>query len=415
MSGTASLPPKIETSVLIRIFVPFALGYFLSYLFRTVNAVISPDLVRDVGLDAASLGLLTSTYFLTFALFQLPLGVLLDKYGPRRTEAALLLFAAAGAAVFALAENEAGLLVGRALIGFGVSACLMAAFKAFVDWFPADKLPLTNGIQMASGGFGALVATAPVEAALQITDWRGLFLILAGMTFLVAIAVFAVVPEKPTKSQGSSLSEQIEGLKGIFKSPLFWKIAPLTVASQSSFIAVQSLWAGPWLRDVAHLERGDAANILLVAAVGMVAGFLGMGGLTVRLGRIGIKPMTIVVFSIGVFILTQLALIAEWTGALAFLWGAFGFFGSAGIITYAALSQQFPPHLAGRLNTSLNLLVFVASFALQWAIGVVIDLWPQTATGGYHPMGFKVAFGVLASLQMLSIAWYLLPSKKEIS
>lgn len=405
---------RLGTTTLLRIFVPFAFGYFLSYLYRTVNAVISPDLVRDIGLDATSLGLLTSTYFLTFALFQVPLGVLLDKFGPRRTEAALLVFAGAGAAIFGLAESETGLLIGRALIGFGVSACLMAAFKAFVDWFPADKLPLTNGIQMASGGLGALVATAPVQAALEITDWRGVFLVLAGTTFLVALSVLLLVPEKPRETDTSSLADQLGGLKGIFKSPLFWKIAPLTVASQASFIAVQSLWAGPWLRDVAHLERGDAAGVLLAAAAGMVAGFLGMGALTVRLGKIGIQPMTVVTVSLSIFVLAQLTIIAEWTNMLVIQWAVFGFFGSTGIITYAALSQQFPSHLAGRLNTSLNLLVFIASFALQWAIGAVIDLWPQTAQGGYNPAGFQAAFSALVVTQILAIAWYLLPKGKRL-
>ena len=165
--------------ILFRVFVPFALGYFLSYLYRVVNAVIAPDLVRDVGLDANHLGLLTSAYFLTFAAFQLPLGILLDRLGPRRTEAALLLIAAAGAFVFASAESAAGLIAGRALIGLGVSACLMAAFKAFVVWFPSQRLPLVNGCQMAAGGLGALAATAPVEAALAFTDWRGVFLVSA--------------------------------------------------------------------------------------------------------------------------------------------------------------------------------------------------------------------------------------------
>ena len=149
--------------MLLRVFIPFALGYFLSYLFRTVNAVIAPDLVRDIGVDPASLGLLTSAYFLTFAAFQLPLGVLLDRYGPRRVEAVLLLFAAAGAFAFARAETLNGLLLGRALIGLGVSACLMAAFKAYTLWFPKEKWPLVNGFQMAAGGLGALAATAPVE------------------------------------------------------------------------------------------------------------------------------------------------------------------------------------------------------------------------------------------------------------
>ena len=180
--------------MLLRVFIPFALGYFLSYLFRTVNAVIAPDLVRDIGVDPASLGLLTSAYFLTFAAFQLPLGVLLDRYGPRRVEAVLLLFAAAGAFAFARAETLTGLLLGRALIGLGVSACLMAAFKAFTLWFPAEKLPLANGIQMISGGVGALAASTPVELSLKFTDWRGVFLILSGLTVVAAIFIFMVVP-----------------------------------------------------------------------------------------------------------------------------------------------------------------------------------------------------------------------------
>ncbi len=131
--------------ILARVFVPFACGYFLSYLYRVINAVIAPDLVAELRLDAAELGFLTSAYFLTFALFQLPLGMLLDRFGPRRTEAALLMFAALGAFVFATASDIGGLVAGRALIGFGVSACLMAAFKAFRIFFAAEQ-PITMTI-----------------------------------------------------------------------------------------------------------------------------------------------------------------------------------------------------------------------------------------------------------------------------
>lgn len=131
MSEAATDLSGSSSRLLVRLFAPFAFGYFLSYLFRTVNAVIAPDLARDLGLQPASLGLLTAAYFLAFAAFQLPLGVLLDRFGPRRVEAGLLLVAAAGALVFARAESLGGLIAGRALIGFGVSSCLMAAFKGF--------------------------------------------------------------------------------------------------------------------------------------------------------------------------------------------------------------------------------------------------------------------------------------------
>ena len=157
----------------LQVFLPFALGYFLSYLYRVINAVLAPDLAVDMGLDPSGLGLLTAVYFITFAAFQLPLGVLLDRFGPRKIEAALLIVAAAGAFVFANAGTLTGLVIGRGLIGFGVSACLMAAFKAFVIWFPKQQLPRINGFQMAAGGLGALAATSPVEWALTVTDWRG--------------------------------------------------------------------------------------------------------------------------------------------------------------------------------------------------------------------------------------------------
>ena len=149
---------------LTRVFVPFAIGYFLSYLMRVVNAVIAPDLVRDLGLTAADLGLLTSANFLAFAVAQLPLGILLDRFGPRRTEAVLLLFAALGAFLFSIASSAPDLIAGRALIGLGTSACLMAAFKAYVMWFSGERIPFINGLQMAAGGLGAVTGTVPVEA-----------------------------------------------------------------------------------------------------------------------------------------------------------------------------------------------------------------------------------------------------------
>ncbi|MBL8253669.1 MAG: MFS transporter, partial [Candidatus Competibacter sp.] len=151
-----------STAVAWRIFLPFAAGYFLSYLYRAINAALSPYLATELRLDATDLGLLTSVYFLTFAAFQLPLGVLLDRFGPRRVEATLLLFAAAGAGLFAVSHSPLELIVGRGLIGLGVSACLMASFKAFVLWLPAERLPVANGWVLAAGGLGALAATAPV-------------------------------------------------------------------------------------------------------------------------------------------------------------------------------------------------------------------------------------------------------------
>lgn len=180
----------------IRVFIPFAFGYFLSYLFRVVNAVIAPDLVADLNIDPPVLGLLTSTYFITFASAQLPLGIFLDRFGPKVVESFLLIFGGLGAVIFATSQTLIGLIIGRAFIGFGVSACLMAAFKSYVIWFPEKMWPRINGFQMAAGGIGALSATIPVEFVLKITDWRGLFLLLAFLSFGIGLCVYFIVPLK---------------------------------------------------------------------------------------------------------------------------------------------------------------------------------------------------------------------------
>ena len=394
----------------IRIFIPFALGYFLSYLFRVVNAVLAPDLAADLGVGPSELGLLTAAYFIAFAAFQLPLGVLLDRYGPRKIEAFLLIFAAIGAFIFSRAQSVSGLVVGRALIGFGVSACLMAAFKAYVIWFRRQQLPLINGFQMAAGGFGALTATAPVEAALGVTDWRGVFIILALITLAIAAAVYFVVPEKKIETDSGSIKDQLNGIVTVFSSLTFWRIAPVTVMSQTAFLAIQGLWSGPWLRDVAGFERAAIAHVLLTIAVAMVAGFICMGALAERLSRLGIKPMAVAVTGMSAFIVVQALLTLELTSWAHTLWILFGIFGTTGIIPYAVLSQSFPLHLSGRVNTALNLLVFVAAFSAQWGIGAIINMWPGTAGGGYAPPGYQAAFAMMMFLQLAAVLWFFLTS-----
>ena len=401
-------------SSFLRVFGPFAAGYFLSYLFRVVNAVIAPDLIHDVGASSSQLGMLTATYFLTFAAFQLPLGILLDRFGPRRVEAMLLVVAALGAFVFSRAETIWGLVCGRALIGFGVSACLMAAFKAYTMWFSRERWPLINGFQMAAGGLGALAATTPVEMILHYTDWRGLFAGLAALSLIISGLIVALVPEKEIASVGDTdLRAQLGSVWEIFTNRDFLRIAPLATSSQATFLSIQGLWAGPWLTHVAGYDRAAVANILFLVALAMVGGFIVMGSLAARLARAGIKVATTAVVGMTLFMLFQLALVTNPDHFITLIWIGFGFFGTSGIISYAALNHSFPVHLAGRVSTAINLLVFVAAFGGQWFIGWLIDLLSPVGGQPAAP-GFNWAFGLLLAAELLSLLWYMFgPVDKE--
>ena len=386
-----------------RLVPAYAAGYFLSYGLRSVNAVIAPELIRDLGITSADMGLLTSAYFLAFGLVQLPLGLLLDRFGPRRVEAALLLLAAAGCALFGAGQTLTTLVLGRALIGVGVSSCLMASFKAFSQWFPVERLPSLTATIMVAGGLGALCASVPVEAALPMLGWRGMFFLFAAL--LVASAGFVLtVPDKPALAQSEPLGQQIRTLLGIFGKRVFWRFAPQGCLSSGGFMAVQGLWAVPWLMEVNGAVRADAAGVLFLLGLAMLSGFVFVASCSRWLSRNGVAPMTLLTFGIGIGLLVEAAIIAD-LARPAWLWPMLGLSFSLSNIAYSQLSAEFPVELSGRVNTALNLMVFVGAFGLQWGIGALVD--GLTVGGVARAQAFRITFSVLLVLQALAFGWYL--------
>jgi len=405
-AASRARPPRAGVLV-ATVLAPFGLGYFLSYLYRTVNVVLAPELARDLALGAAELGLLTSIYFVVFAAFQIPLGVLLDRYGPRRVQIALLLFAAAGAALFATGESFLPVAVGRGLIGLGVSGCLMGAIKANVLWFPRERLPLVNGITATCGSLGALSATVPVELLLEALGWRSIFALLAALTLAAVAMMVLVVPERAGGASGGGARGQLRDMARIYGSGFFWRVAIMVAVHNSAFLGYQTLWMGPWLRDVAGMESGAAAETLLWFNVGMAAGALSLGAVSERLQRFRIRPIAVIGAAVAGSIAVQAMLALEFTALALPLCIAFGYFGSSGLLVYAVLGQSFPPHLAGRVNTAQNMMIFIGAFAAQWGIGAVIALWPPIAEGSYRTEAHQAALLVMIALQIAALGWFL--------
>ncbi|HLO63929.1 MAG TPA: MFS transporter [Azonexus sp.] len=394
----------------LRLFLPFAAGYFLSYLFRTVNAVIGPVLAREMDLPDNALGLLTSTYFLAFAAAQLPLGMLLDRYGPRRVESALLLVAGSGVAVFALSDTLGGLAIGRALIGLGVSACLMASFKAFALWFPPERQASLTGWMMASGGLGALAASKPLEFAIGFTSWRGIALGLAVTTGLVAALIWWRVPDAHGEHKEAGLAEQLAGVREVLSSRHFWRYAPMGLMMTGGFMAVQGLWASRWMMVQEHMERAAVALRLTWISAAMLAGFLGMGFFATRLVHRGVKLESVYRGAMGAGI-ASFALISFLPGVAGnVLWPLFGICFSLSNISYSLVAQAFPKALSGRANTALNLMVFVGAFGLQWGIGGFVDA--LQAQGWATEAAFRAAFITLLGAQALAFVWFCLPRRR---
>jgi MFS family permease len=384
------------------VFFPFAAGCYLSYLFRTINGLISGLLTSDLALGAADLGLLTSVYFLTFAAAQIPIGVLLDRYGPRRVQAALLLIAAIGAALFGATEAFWALVFARAMIGLGVAAALTAGLKAIVLWFPRDRVALLNGYMLMLGALGAVTATAPAEALIEWIGWRGLFELLAAATAASAILIYAVVPEQAAVLPKGSPPLS---LRSVYANSHFWRLAPLSATCVGSAWALQGLWAAAWLTDVEELNRPNVVSQLFVMAIALSVGGLLLGTIADQMRRRGIGPERLFALLGMLFIAAQLALIFRLPLPSPVLWSAVAVVGAGTVLSYAILAEYFPKELTGRANGALNVFHFGWAFVLQYAIGLVLQQWPSQ-DGHYPTIAYQVAFSFNLGLQIAALAWF---------
>ena len=384
--------------------MPFLAGYFVSYVYRSINAIIGPEIAREFGLSAAGLGLLSGIYFFAFALFQLPLGVLLDRYGPRRVNATLLLVAAAGGLWFSLAGSIAQLTLARALIGLGVSGCLMSSFSAFALWYPAERLATMNGIAFASGMLGAVAVTVPLEVVLRVMHWREVFHGVVALTVFASLVLYFVVPEKLAARRAAPLAVQLREYTSLARDAAFWRMALCIGASQLATVSLATLWVATWLRDVAGYNQAEVARALLAFNVVMIAGYLGFGRAADVMTRRGRSALPLLAGGVAAASLCLgLLALGVRTGDL-FLWCAFFGCTTAVVLSYSLFSRRYPGEMAGRVNSALNVAVFVGMFSGQWMVGAVLNLWPPTATG-YAPEAYAWALGMLWLVQAAGLAW----------
>jgi len=376
----------------------------VSYVYRMVNAVLAPTLAAEFGLSAGGLGLLSSMYFVSFALCQLPVGLAMDRFGPRRVNAALLLVAAAGGAWFANADTAAGAMAARALIGVGVSVALMSSLTAFVLWYPADRLSTMNAVAFSVGMLGAMAVTVPLELLLRVWPWRQAFMLIVATTVAVSLLLWLWVPERTARTSGETFRQQMQGLARLIGDPAFLRLAVGIGASQCAAMALQTLWIATWLRDVTGYTPAEVARGLLAVNAAMIVGYLLFGRAADLLRRRGLSELPLLCGGIAVSSLSLATIILAPGLSPIFFWCVFVAAATAAVLGYAILSRRYPKAMAGRANTAINVFAFVGMFTGQWATGLVLDLWPQTARG-YADEAYPWALGITWAVQLAGLAW----------
>ena len=402
MSGTLS--GTLSGALAARVFACFAAGYLLSYALRAINAVIAPSLVAELGLSNADLGLLSSAYFVSFGCMQLPLGIWLDKYGSRRTESALLLCAAAGAVVFATSSSLAGLWIGRALIGIGVSACLMAALKAYRQWFAPERQSQLASWMLVAGTAGALSATAPVALALPLLGWRGIFWIVAVLLATVSAAIFFLlrdIDQQTRRDAAPAASGGDGGYRRIFASAYFWRMGVLGLANHGIFFALQTLWAGPWMMTVLGKTQEQTGNILFAFNFVLLLSYLALGWAAPRLAARGWNSHRLIGVGIAGMLLAQGAMLLTSAPAAWLLWLALAVCVPVTTLVQSNVGLAFPAALAGRANSAYNLQLFIGAFAAQWGFGLLADAFKANGAGAAD--AFRLTLALALALQ--AAAW----------
>ncbi len=415
MSGDAIY---LQGRTAARVVLVFGAAYFLSYALRAINAVIAPALSADLQLSNADLGLLSSAYFVGFGSMQLPIGIWLDRYGSRRTESALLLVGALGAAIFASGTSLTDLWVGRALIGVGVSSCLMAAFKAYRVWYAPERQSQLGSWMLVFGTIGALASTVPVALLLPVVGWRGVFWGMSVALLLSAALVhWRLRPVEHAMAQHAVAGGSGPGYLQIFRDRYFCRMALLGAVHQGGFMAMQSLWAGPWMVKVLGMTVERTSQVLFIFNFCLMLSYLGLSWWAPRhvsFGqRQGLPVLRVVAIGLGLSIAIQALIVllpCHWSWML---WIAFGVVITVTTLAQTHVSLAFPPALAGRANSAFNLMLFIGAFSVQWGIGLLVDFF--VASGWTDAAAMRIALASYLLVQAFALAMFIANRSRNAS
>ena len=423
----AAKSAQLSSSMAIIVFLTFAFAYFLSALIRAITATLSPTLTLELGLQARDLGLLAGGYFLGFAAMQLPLGQWLDRFGPKKVIICFLSVAVIGCLAFAKASSFYGLLAARMLCGAGVSACLMAPLTGYRRWLEPSSQLRANSWMLMTGSMGMVASTLPVQWLMPIWGWRGIFVGLAAMVVVAVVAIWLIVPvwqqaSVPSKARPTAASKSYAA---VWAHPYFRSLVPLGFFSYGGLVAVQTLWATPWMIKVAGYSAPQAATGLFWINVAMLCTFWVWGAINPWLVRRGISTNGLIVRGLPLsFIILAIILVAVksintpaagifegekgvlsvLSGQSWLLWALYCMGCSFVSLAQPAIGMAFPSELAGRALSAFNLVIFAGVFVVQWGIGLLIDGFK--GLGWAEIAAFQGAFGVFLGCCIASYVYF---------
>ncbi|MEM7348395.1 MAG: MFS transporter [Chloroflexota bacterium] len=352
---------------------------------------------------AAQLGLMTSLFFGSFALIQVPLGLGLDRWGARWVTSGLMFVGVIGSLVFATAPSFMILALGRALIGLGMAGILMGSLKVFSQWYPPQRFATASGLLVGIGSSGALIAATPLAWLNNIIGWRAVFVWGAVGIALIAIIIMVWGRNTPPGVEWQGGGQSTHGLKAVFGDQRFWRMAPLTFFMSGTLLGFQGLWAGPYLFDVLALDEIGAGNLLFLMGIGTTAGFIISGWLADRFGVMRVIVAGSIIFIICLFILaTRPPLAVVWL-----LYGLFGFSGSFNILLLSQIRKIFPETMTGQAVTAINMFGIGGTFFIQWWLGLIIGAFVVDSAGHYPPQAFTAALLFTAVGSLIALLWYL--------
>ena len=400
----------LSTKKAVLVFFVFACGYFLSCLLRAITATLSPLLSSEFNLLAGDLGLLAGGYFLGFASMQIPLGYLLDKHGPKKIVSAFLLIAIVGTGSFALAQSFTGLLISRVFIGIGVSACLMGPLTGYRIWFDDKYQQRANSWMLMIASTGFVFSTLPVQILLPIFGWRWIF---GGITFLILLVIVLTLIFIPSWGNNNNDQEQNNAgsLSDVWKNKFFRSTIPLGLFNYGGMIAVQTLWAGPWMVRVSGYDPLESATGLFWINTTMLIAFLTWGYFLPKFRKYGLDAVKLMKYGLPISYLALLVIIFSGENAGAVHFTIYILTSIVLTLTQPAVAMSFSTSMAGKSLTSFNLLIFLGTFIMQWGIGLVIDLSQFLGKGEIQ--SFQISFFVYFIICLICYFYFIFKNKNE--